>query len=224
MKTVVWARTAAFAALAAAAMPAAATVTDPAGDFLASYTGVQAADVDIRSVDVRFDGTSFILDAELGGDFGATPNSLLAWGINRGAGTARLASGTPPLGQDVLFDSLAVIFGTGSALRVLIPPMGPPQATALLNAVEIDGARVRATLALADYPSRGFDPDEYVFTLWSRVRLDPARDSGNFEIADFGPSLEARDVPEPAGLGVIALLLAGLTARRRARAASGRVG
>ncbi|WP_293675818.1 hypothetical protein, partial [uncultured Phenylobacterium sp.] len=58
-------------ALSIAATPALA-VTDPADDFLATYTGPQAADLDILSASATYDGANFHLSATLAGTPGTT--------------------------------------------------------------------------------------------------------------------------------------------------------
>ena len=87
------------AVLLAAAMPftslPAATVTDAAGDLLATYTGPAGGDLDILSANAYFDGTNYRLSATLNGAVGTTANSLYVFGINRGAGTERLTLGVP---------------------------------------------------------------------------------------------------------------------------------
>ena len=86
-------KTKAIAALLAAAAVGggAQAATDPVGDFLATFTGAQAASLDFTSAEARFDGTKFDLRLTLAGSAaGAPAGQLWVWGVNRGAGTPRL--------------------------------------------------------------------------------------------------------------------------------------
>ena len=65
----------------------AALISDPAGDFLPSYTGPQNGDLDVLSAQVFFNGSDFRFTSTLNGAIGATPNAIYVWGIDRGAGT-----------------------------------------------------------------------------------------------------------------------------------------
>ena len=206
-----------------AAVPAvpANAVSDPTGDFLGTYAGPQNGDLDIIDVNAVFDGNGYTLTATLGGAPFTTSNSLLAWGINRGGGTARFQfMGAPPaVGPTVLFDSLLVLFGDGTGRTVVFNPSGPPTITPLPGGV-ISGNTISGYAPLALLPSTGFSSADYTFTLWTRRRINPAFDTDNTEIADFGPTITAQAVPEPAtwallilGFGAIGL---GMRQTRRA--------
>jgi hypothetical protein len=198
---------------AAVTTPAAATVVDPAGDFLATYGGPQSGNVDVLSASATSDGTNLFLSAVLNGTVGAS-GSLYVFGINRGAGTARLAGGSPSVGASVLFDAVAVLFPDGTSRIATFPAAGAPTITNLPGAVTVSGNTISGTFALSLLPSTGFDPANYTYTLWSRQRVNPAADGTNVEIADFGPAILASAVPEPGswlmmllGFGVIGSLL-----------------
>jgi hypothetical protein len=211
------------AALITSASPAGAA-TDPAGDFLSTYTGAHDGDMDILNASVAFDGVNFRLAATLNGPVGETPNSLYTWAINRGGGTDRLAARTPPLGTSILFDAVAVLFPDASALEVVIPPAGPPVGTPLTGAVVIDGDTITGLIPLALLPSNGFDPRDYTFTLFTRQRVTAGVDGFNSEIGDLAAPQHA-SVPEPATWAMMLIGFGGLgaavrAARRRNGAAS----
>ena len=212
----------AAATIAAASPSPSAAVVDPANDFLATFAGAQNGDLDILSASVFYDGTSFRLSSTQNGAVGASAGSLFVWGINRGGGAARLSLGTPSVGASVLFDAVAVMFPDGLARAVTFPPAGPPSITPLTGIVDIDGDTITGLFPAALFPSNGFAPEDYTFTLWTRLRVNPAMDGTNAEIADFAPDaggLRAA-VPEPATWAMLILGFAGAGAilrRRRAR-------
>jgi hypothetical protein len=191
------------AALAGAVLASAApalALPDAAGDFLATYTGAQSADLDILSASAVYDGTSFHLSATLAGSPGTTEGSLYVWGINRGAGLPRLTFGAPSVGSGVLFDAVAVMFPDGLGRVAILPPVGAPAITNLPGLVSIQGSTISASFAASLLPANGFAPEDYTFTLWSRSRVNPLLDGANTEIADFAPNVGGfrAAVPEPA--------------------------
>ena len=103
------------------------------------------------------------------------------------------------------------------------PAAGPPTITPLSGAVAVDGDTISGLIPLSLLPSRGFDPTDYSFTLWSRRRVDPAVDGTNAEIADFAPDLGGlhASVPEPAAWAtmILGFGLVGAAARGRRRRA-----
>lgn len=199
---------AAVATLGLGAAPAlAATVYDASGDWLATYTGAQNPDLDILSASVVRSETELRFRVGMGGAIGSSPNSLIVWGIDRGAGTARLGMGAPPEVANVLFDAVYVMFPDGTARLVTIAN-NVPTINVLPNSLTIAGDSIWGSAPLSLLPSTGFDVADYRFTLWSRQRVNPAVDGTNAEIADFlldGASIRA-SVPEP---GAWALLIAG---------------
>lgn len=208
-----------IAAAAIAAAPASAA-TDPTGDFLGTYIGPQNGDLDILDVSAVFDGNGYTLTATLGGAPFATANTVLAWGINRGGGTAlfQVLGAPPAVGPSVLFDSLLVLFPDGTGRAVVNP--GPASIITPIAGGMISGNVISGTIPLSLLPSTGFAAEDYTFTLWTRRRINPAFDTNNTEIADFAPTISAQAVPEP---GTWALLIAGFgsmgTAMRRRRKA-----
>jgi hypothetical protein len=76
-------------ALLTTAASASAAVVDPAGDLLATYTGPVSGDIDItRGMSLRRHFLS--LHCHSGGQHRRDSGATYAWGINRGAGTARI--------------------------------------------------------------------------------------------------------------------------------------
>lgn len=207
------------ALLASSPAVLAETTSDPVGDFLASFTGAQNADLDIVGASARFDGTNFILSSTSVGAIGGSAGSLFVWGINRGKGTPRLSFGNPSVGSNVAFDSVAVFFPDGTARAVTFPAAGPPQITPLSGAVTVAGNTITGVVPFALLPTNGFEPTSYTFTLWSRLRVNPALDGTNAEIADFAPNGRGlfASVPEPSAwaLMIAGFGLAGARARRR---------
>lgn len=209
-----------IAAMLALAGPSLASPqADAAGDFLASYTGPQNGDLDILSASVRFDGSHFHLSSTVNGAVGTTPGALYVWGINRGAGLPRLTFGAPSLGGTVPFDAVAVMFPDGLGRAVTLPIAGPPSITQLPGLVSVNGSTISASFQASHFPTNGFAPEDYVFTLWSRARVTPSVDGANSEIADFAPNLGGMtaSVPDPEtwALMVIGFGAMGAMLRRR---------
>jgi hypothetical protein len=210
---------AALTALAAVGPASATTVIDPVGDFLPTYTGAQNPDLDLASANITFDGSAFHLSSTSQGAIGSSPNSLFVFGINRGAGAPRLASGTPSIGAGVLWDAVAVFFPNGTERVVTFPTAGPPTLTTLTNVLHVHGDTIYGDVPLSLLPTTGFGPFGYTFTEWSRLRVNPAADGTNAEIADFladGAAITA-SVPEPQvwALMMVGLAAVGLALRRR---------
>ena len=213
-------------ALLASASAVSAQVSDPAGDLLGTYTGPANADLDILSGDVAFDGTSFLLTATMAGDIGSVPGKLYAWGIDRGSGTPRIdLLRDPDIAPGILFDAVLVMLPNGMLTIVTIPVAGAPSFNNIIGGTTVSGNTLSATVPLSQLISTGFAPEDYTFGFWSRVRVNPALDGTNNEIADFlqgSGTLNARAVPEPAtwltmllGFGV-----AGAVIRNRRRVAA----
>lgn len=208
-------RTLGAIALASLATPAfATTISDPAGDFLASYTGPQTANLDIISASASIEGSNLLLSATANGPIGGA-GSLYIFGVNRGGGTARLAG----IGGTVLFDAAAILFPDGTGRIALLSNSGPPAITTLPGIVTVSGATISAQFALNLLPSTGFDVTSYTFGLWSRQRVNPAADGLPSEIADFAPNSGSifASVPEPASwaLMILGFGATGAALRRR---------
>lgn len=199
-----------------------AQVADGTGDWLDTYTGAHDPGLDILTAAVQFDGSGYALTSVEAGPIDLSGHSLFVWGINRGAGSARLQvlGAPPPVGADKLFDALAVLLPGGTARVVTFPTAGPPTITVLPGAVTLDGNSISSIIPLSLLASTGFAPQDYTFTLWSRLRVDPTTDGNNGEIADFAPDSAGfkAALPEPASwaLTIAGVGLLGGALRRRA--------
>lgn len=210
------------------ATPAAATeIGDPAGDYLASYTGPANGDVDLVGANVAFDGVNFDLGFTAAGDIGTTSNSLFVWAVNRGSGIARPAA-APPAGATLLWDAVVVMFPDGTLRIVTFPSAGPPSITNLFGAAIVSGDSISGSFLASLLPSTGFALEDYTFSGWSRVRVNPTADGSNSEVADLlAGSGSIKAVPEPAtwltmllGFGLVggAMRINGRGRRHRNRA------
>ena len=198
-------------ALAIGAAPVqAAAITDPAGDFLPSYTGPHNGDLDVLSAQVTFTGSSFLFTSTLNGPIGTTPTGLYIWGINRGAGTV----GFPTIAPGVTFDSIFSISPSGaSSVRDLVNNVVTP-----ITDITVSGSTVSGLVPLYALPSLGqLTPANYLVNVWPRSGA-----GGINVIADFAPDNSEFAVtnatPEPSTIsmvGAVGLVGIGLVRRRR---------
>ena len=204
-----------LAASALAGSARAVTISDPAGDFLSTYTGPLDGDLDVLSVSAEDSGTNVILSAVLNGDVGTTASGVYVWGVDRGAGQAFLQLGAPPVGAGVLFDAVVVLLpnGTGQVVDITGGTMTPLDA----GAITISGPDLTAVVPLALLPSTGFATSAYRFNLGPRSGLGQ-----NNQIADFAPDASTFAVPEPTAWALMVLgfgLMGAMIRRRRRRPA-----
>ncbi|MEO6281319.1 PEP-CTERM sorting domain-containing protein [Roseateles sp.] len=179
-------------------------ITDPKGDFLATFAGSSAsADLDVVAATVLYNASldTFFLKATLDGNVGSTATGVYVWGVNRGAGTAGFGAS---LGLDgVRFDRVILVRpdGTGSVAGTNLAP----------GAVTISGKTITAAVSGSLLPSTGFaNKLDYTFNLWPRDLAFASAGVG--AISDFAPNnanftATITTVPEPASA---ALLLGGL--------------
>lgn len=180
-------------AIGGAAQPARAGLTlDPTGDFLGSYTGARAGDLDVTGVEVFYDGTNFTLTAVMAADIGTTSSAFYVWGVNRGGGTP----GFPTLAPGVLFDSVVILRPNGGASTA--------NGTALAaGAVTFSGHTLTAVVPKALLPNNGFTFTQYQFNLWPR----DATQAGLAAISDFAPNNSSIGItaPEPSTMALAAI-------------------
>lgn len=200
--------------LAAAAPPVvhAALITDPAGDFLSTFTGPHNGDLDVLMAQAFFNGTNFTFTSLENGPIGTSPDGLFVWGVDRGTHTAGFGAFRP----GVLFDAVVILrpdlTGTVTDLST-----GTPTSTNLApGSVTISGNTITGVVPASLLPSKGLAALAYGVNLWPRTGL-----GNNALIADFAPDNSDAAVtatPEPAGLTLAGAAILGLVAlRRRAR-------
>ena len=209
MRCVIYSLLACGIGLGGVGSASAAFITDPAGDFLASYTGPRGGDLDVLNAEVTLLQSSFRFTTQLNGTVGTTAGAFYVWGVDRGQGTSRFAG----LGlSGVLFDSVVVVRpdGTGQFTDLVTTPS--PTTTLLApGSVTISGDTITAIVPVALLTSRGLTPAQFTWNLWPR--LPGGNPNIPQPIADFAPdnsNAPVTAVPEPASL--VTLMLGGFTA------------
>lgn len=194
--------------LVAASPVDAATVVDPVGDFLPSYGGTELADLDVTSFSVDYDPATetFTIGWSLAGAVTPGTPGFYVLGVNTGTGAIDPFG---PIGNgNVIFDQALQIQkdGTGTLGGSALDP----------SSIVIDGDTVTLSLALALFPSTGFEPGEYGWNVWPRGDA-----TGLAAISDFAPdNATLAAVPEPGTWMTLLLGFAGaglLIRRRRSR-------
>lgn len=198
MKTLAALATVALAALSPVTASA-SEIVDAAGDYLATYTGPTAPDLDVLGLKVFMSGGNFHVTATQAGPTGAsgTAGGFFVFGVNRGAGTAGFAG----LGLDkVLFDSVIIARNDGTGTLIVF---GNAPVALTPDQFSFSGNTVRLNIAAALLPSSGFGEGRYGWNLWPR-----APGAGDAFLADFAPdNATITAVPEPASW---ALMIAGM--------------
>ncbi len=210
----------ALSAILAVARAGATTITDPAGDFLATYTGPLNSDLDIRSVTVFINKSNdFVMSATMNGPLGQTADADYVFGVNTGSGLPLFG----PSENKVLFDS-AVVLNTGHGSNPslvasnllnpsgpMITPIGSGPGT---GSVTVSGDTITGIIPEALLPG-SFAPGQYGFNLWTRIGIT---DNFPTNFADFAPNNATfTAVPEPAGWALMILGFAGLGSGIRGR-------
>jgi hypothetical protein len=193
-----------------------AQAVDPAGDFLPTYTGPLAGDLDVLSTGATWDGINFRFFATLNGAVGTTNGAFYVWGVDRGAGTVGFAA----LAPGVTFDTVVI------ARTSLVTPSNPARATGTAagtalapGAVTFSGNTISVIVPTALLPSTGRGFSDYTINLWPRA-TGPV---GTNAISDFAPNNSnvrvTTTAPEPGSLGLAVIggigLLGGTLRRRR---------
>lgn len=196
--------------------------SDPANDFLPTYTGAHNGDLDVLFAYGIYDAGAqeFTFGATLAGSIGTTAQGAFVWGVDRGNGTQRFVSGTPSVGAGISFDAVVLVNANGTGLVNLF---SGPAVNLATSAITIQNNTLSVVVPLAMLPSTGLAATGYKWNFWPRNQAI----SGNAAISDFAPNgsmvglLSVSPVPEPqvaltmaAGLGLI-----GAVAARRRREA-----
>lgn len=193
--------------LATTAQAQSHSVTDPAGDFLASYTGPHQADLDVTSLSVSYDASTmnFLIQSTFAGAIDPATPGFYVIGVNTGTGTGPFGSIGEP---NILFNQVAVVQKAGTA-AIGATPLAP-------GSVTIGGNALSLVVPLSLLPSTGFDPMHYAWSIWPRS----GSVGGLATISDFAPdnATLAANVPEPAAWSLMVGgfgLIGGALRRRR---------
>jgi hypothetical protein len=183
----------------------AGTITDPANDFLPTFTGTHDPSLDVLSFSATFDGTVFHLSGVENGPIAAFPTGLLVFGFNRGVGASNFAS----IGHGgVTFDSVVTLSHAGV--------IGGNALNLASITASIIGASFTLNVPLTSVPAlAGALPSQYGINLWPR----DTSQTGNAQIADFAPDNSDLivGVPEPLSASLLAAGLFGLILLRGRR-------
>lgn len=198
--------------LSVSSVPAhAGAITDPANDFLATFTGTKSPDLDVLALSASYDGAVFHVVATVNGPVGTLPTALYVFGFDRGKGatTANFNSlGLP----GVIFDEVVTMTGAGVLGGRDLAANAALTAGQLASITrQIAGNTFTLDIPLAVVPGQGFTPGQYGINLWPR----DSSQTGTAQIADFAPNASNLLVPEPATIAVFAAGLLGLRLARR---------
>lgn len=202
------------AAVGLAGEAKAGPITDPAGDFLPTYTGSKTGAYDVLIAGGTFDGTTFHLFATLAGPVSGSPGTpLYVWGINTGTGVNNFANVN---NANVTFNRVFTLNAAAVTSNVSV--------TGFIN-----GRDVGINVPLSILTSTGFAPQDFLWNLWPRDTSAPAGAApvGTASaISDFAPdNAVARFdiIPEPATLVVFGAVAAAGALGSRRRKATARV-
>lgn len=176
----------------------ATTLTDASGDFLDSYSGPRAGDLDVTSVGAHRSGDQVLLTADMAGALGTTAGAAYVWGINRGAGVEPFPNFDPPTGKGVFFDAYVIVSGDGTG--TLTNLLTGARRTLDPASIHIDGNELTVSLSAGLLPSEGLAFGDYLYNFWPRFAPDGVVPTNNRQISDFAPddSSFAAAAPEPA--------------------------
>jgi hypothetical protein len=174
-------------------------IVDPAGDFLAGYTGPHNGDLDVLGAEVFYDGTHLTFTSTSAADIGTTPDGVFVWGVNRGAGFATF----PVIAPGVTFDAVVILVPNGTSF--VLDLATNEQTDLAASDVLFSGAFLSGRVLASLLPSLGVPAHEYTANLWPRSELLLVDEV----ISDFAPdnsNAAVTVIPEP---GTFALLAAG---------------
>ena len=141
----------------------AGSITDPANDFLSTFTGTPDPSLDVLSFSTTFDGTTFHIAATENGDIASFPTGRFVIGFNRGAATSNFSSlGLP----DIVFNLVITLTSKGIAGgRDLVTntPITLPAGSATIL-----GSTFKIDVPAALLPTQGLPPAQYGVNLWPR--------------------------------------------------------
>jgi len=184
-------------------------ITDPANDFLASYTGPHNGDLDVISAEVLLEGSTFTFTSTSNAPIGTTPDGVFVWGVNRGSGSQTF----PGIAPGVTFDAVVIIVPGGDSFVLDIDNAGAMSPIPAAN-ISVNGADLSATVQVSQLPTRGAAPADYTVNLWPRSELLLIDEV----ISDFAPdnsNAAVTVIPEPGMFGLVGLGIAGVFLRRR---------
>ena len=165
----------------------ASLIHDRIDDFLPSFTGVKMGELDVRTAEASFDGSTFVFTHNVAVtiEIADDPNFIYVWGVDRGRGTARF----PDIAPGVRFDAVVVgRIGPNRQLTAQVTDLtsGPtpvttdlPAGSMTIGSNQVITIRVPANLL----PMQGLAPAAYTVNLWPRSGVG----GGNGQIADFAP-------------------------------------
>jgi len=152
----------------------AASITDPVGDFVPSYTGPHQADLDVTSFSVTYNSglQTFLLESTMAGAIDPTKAGFYAIGVNTGTGPNNFAA----IGwAGVRFNQVISVQKNGTG-RIGATNLAP-------GSVTVTGDLLSVLVPLNLLPTTGFTPENYAFNIWPRSSTTP----GTAVISDFAP-------------------------------------
>ncbi len=173
-------------------------VVDPVGDFLPTYVGPRAGDLDVVSAQVTFTGTEFLFSGTMDAPIGTTPQAFYVFGVDRGIGSR--TSNFTKLGlPDIVFDLVVLVRpGGDSVVNDLDAGIRTPLPA---TNITINGKNIVARVPLSMLPSKGFTPQYYTWNLWPRWGGIPFSDP---QVSDFAPddrnaTVRSDEILDPVG-------------------------
>jgi hypothetical protein len=165
-----------------------AAISDPVGDFLPTYTGVQAPGLDVVAHEVVLieEQDRMVFYGKMAGSIAETQDvgGVYLIGVDRGQGTPRFlgSPNSPPvIGPNVVWDSLVILRpdGTGmfrDAMLGVVTPLDP-------SGITINGDEFTVSVPLSQMlPNSTRPPAEWTYNLWPRNGI-----GRNVQVSDLAP-------------------------------------